>query len=187
MNISKNLNLVVKSDSGEVYFHHTPILYETFKKYHFVICSAFTSLLTAGMQITGAQIAAMTLEETAKEMGKWEGQEGVRDGLFGELERLTNVICFTENGWETLPVYIAISRNLVSEEDWEEAKQRICFFTLICAMTKKDVRNDLLGIMNDSWSTQTTLSSCMDFIGSLQMLKETETSSKKAKQSQVPH
>ncbi|HET8687475.1 MAG TPA: hypothetical protein VFM18_12545 [Methanosarcina sp.] len=186
MNISKDLNLVVKTE-GDVYFHHSPILYETFKKYHFVICSTFTKLLTAGMQITGAQVAAMTLEETAKEMGKWEGPEGIKDGLIGEIERLTNVICLSDSGWESFPVNIALSRNFVEEEDWEEAKQRIVFFTLICAMTKKEVRNDLLTIMNDSWQTQTTLSGCTDFAVSLQTLKETETSRKKVKQSSVPH
>lgn len=188
MKIDKSLNLIVpiKSNDGEIYFHHTPILRETFKKYSLVICKTFTELLQNGLELTGAKIAAMQLEEVAIKIGKWEGKEGVKDGLMEEITRLTNIICLTQNGWETLPVSIAISRDYVSEEDWEEAKQRIVFFTLICAMTTQAVKEDLLSIMNSSWGTRTESLSCMEFIASLQTLKDAETSSKNEIQSSLP-
>lgn len=187
MNINKGLNLVVPIDSEKVYFHHTPIIYETFKKYHFVICSTFTKLMTNGMQLTGAKIAAMTLEETAKELGKWEGNEGVQNGLVEELARLTNVIVLSENGWEPIPVNVAMSRGFIQEEDWEEAKQKIVFFTLTSAMMGKVEKKEIIDAMNSIWLTQTTSSGCTEYAASLQMLKETETSRKKATQSSVPH
>ena len=186
MKIDKNLNLVVPVDGadGVIYFHSTPILRETFEKYHFVICAAFTKLLEAGMQLTGAKIAAMTLKSVAIEQGKWEGQEGVENGLMAQIERLTNALCLTEKGWEVLPVLDAIKRGFVEDDDWQEAKQRIVFFTLISKMTRAAVRDDLLAIMGDSWQTQITSLNCTAFANGLPISNAIETSS--AKQSSLP-
>jgi len=188
MKIDKNLNLVVpvESNEGKAYFHSTPIHREVFQRFHFVMCAAFTKLLQSGMELTGAKIAAFTLEEVAKDTGKWEGANGVEKGLMGEIERLTNVLVLAEDGWEMLPVGIALSRGFVDEDDWQEAKQRIVFFTLIFAMTRMDVRNDLLMIMNESWQTQTTSLGCSEFITSLPTLTEIEGSQNQEKQSLVP-
>lgn len=188
MKIDQKLNLVVPVDSaeGKIYFHAMPIHREVFQKYHFVLCATFTRLLTHGMELTGAKIAAMTLEDVAKEQGKWEGKEGVQNGLVNEITRLTNVLCLTEAGWDVLDVETAVSRGFVDEEDWQEAKQRIVFFTLICVMTRLQVRNDLLMIMNESWQTQTTSFNCTEFAASLPTLTEAEISLKEAKQSLRP-
>jgi hypothetical protein len=112
MKINQSLNLVVPADSeeGKIYFHSMPLHREVFQKYHFVMCATFTRLLTNGMELTGAKIAAMTLEDVAKEQGKWEGKEGVQNGLMAEITRLTNVLCLTEMGWESLDVETAVSR-----------------------------------------------------------------------------
>jgi len=187
MKINKVLNLVVpvEGDEGETIFHSAPLLFETFKKYHFVICSTFTKLLTAGMEVTGPKIAAMTLEEVARDMSKWEGPEGVENGLMNEISRLTNVLALGENGWETFPVETAIKRELIDVSDWEEAKQRIVFFMLICAMTKRDVRDDLLTIANGSWGTQITSLTSTEYANSLPTSTEIEISPKTGKVSRV--
>jgi hypothetical protein len=177
MRIDKALNLVVPIESadGTIYFHSSPVSRETFQKYHMVIARTFTQLLTAGLELTGAKVAAMHLETVAVEMGIWDTKEGVRDGLLAEIARLTNVLALTERGWEALPVDVAIKREFVSEDDWEEAKQRIVFFILISAMTSRQVRDDLMEIMNSSWETRTTSSNCTDFATSLPISTETET------------
>lgn len=189
MKINQSLNLVVPVDSaeGEIYFHSMPLHREVFQKYHFVICTTFTRLLVNGMEMTGAKVAAMTLEEVAKEQGKWEGKDGVQNGLMAEIARITNVLCLTETGWESLDVETAVSRGYVEEEDWQDAKQRIVFFILICAMTRLQVRNDLLMILNESWQTQTTSSTCTEFAASLPISTGIEPSSKAAKPSLHPH
>lgn len=194
MKIDSKLNLVVPVDGeseGKVYFHSTPILRETFERYHFVIAAAFTRLLEGGMQLTGAAIAAMTLQEVAEDMGRWENKTvngktvpGIKEGLMQEIERLTNVLCWTAEGWKTFPVNIAIQRQFIDEETWGEAKQRIVFFTLVCMMTRLAVMADLLTIMNDSWQTQTTSLTCTEYAGSLPTLSEIETSA--AKQLSIP-
>lgn len=187
MKIDKSLNLVVpvESNEGNAFFHSTPIHREVFQRFHFVMCAAFTRLLNNGMELTGAKIAAYTLEETARDMGKWEGATGVEKGLIEEIARLTNVLVLAEGGWDMIPVGIALSRGLIEEEDWSEAKQRIVFFTLISAMTRMEVRNDLLQIMNESWQTQTTSLGCSEFMASLPTLTEIEALRNTAKQSSI--
>jgi hypothetical protein len=181
MKINKKLHLVVPVEVDEVagevvsrYFHSAPIMYETFQKYHFVICATLTKLLSAGMEVTGPKIAAMTLEEVARDMGKWEGAEGVENGLMNEIARLTNVLALDETGWKTYPVGIAVDRGLIDEDEWREAKQRIVFFTLVFVMTKGKVRNDLLEILNDSWQTRTVSFNCTEYAASLPMLTREE-------------
>lgn len=198
MKIDKNLNLVVpvESEHGDIFFHHTPILRETFQRYHFVLAATFTRLLEAGMQMTGAAIAAMTLEEVSREMMRWEPEEKnkqadagvfVKSGFMDEIERLTTVLILGEKGWEPVPVNVAINRDLIDDMDWQEAKQRIVFFTLICGMTRKAVKEDLLTILNESWQTQTTSSTCSEFAASLPTSTETGTSSAAGKVSSVPY
>lgn len=187
MKINSKLNLVVPVDSneGKIHFHSMPINREVFQRYHFVICAAFTKLLSADMTITGPKIAAMTVEEIARDMGKWDGDTGVQKGFIGEITRLTNVLCLGEKGWESYPVNIALQRDFIQEDDWEEAKQRIVFFTLVCNMTRMNVRNELLQIMDESWQTQTTSLGCMDFIDSLLISNEKKTTAKTKKTSSV--
>ncbi len=177
MKINHNLNLVCEIDGehGAVTFHSKPILRDTFKKYHMVISKAFTNLLQNGLQLTGAKVAAMHLETVAEEMKCWEGAEGVKNGLMEEIARLTSVLVLTQKGWEDLPVSVAISRKHLSADDWEEAKQRIVFFILISAMTTPQVKSDLLEIMCSSWDVQTTSLTAMEYIASLPISKETES------------
>ena len=175
MKINTKLNLVcpIETEDGEVHFHSKPIMRETFEKYHIVIARTFTSLLSQGLDITGAKVAAMHLKEMAIEMGVWEGVEGVENGLLEEITRLTNVIVPTEQGWKTLPVSVAISKGHIAEDDWWEAKQRIVFFILISAMSKPKVTLSYLSGMCRIWQTVTTSLTDMEYLGSLPTSTET--------------
>jgi len=178
MKIDKKLNLVVTigDEGNEIHFHHTPVGYETFKKYHFILGKTFADLFSDNIMLTGAKIAAMHMEEVAIQSGKWDGEEGVKNGFMAECERLTKVLILGEKGWENLPVNVAISRGAIDEIAWEEAKQRIVFFTLICCMISGKMREEPIRVMNDLWGTQTTSLTYMDFANSLPISTETENS-----------
>ena len=188
MRIDKSLNLVchAESENGDIHFHSMPILRDTFKKYSLVLCKTFNELLQNGLIVMGARIAANHLEEVAVSLNRWEGKEGVKDGLMKEIERLTNVLVLTEKGWEALPVDLALSRDYVSEEDWEEAKQKIVFFTLIYVMATLEARREFFDGMNSTWGTETTSADCMEYIRSLPTLTATEITSRTENQSSVP-
>lgn len=175
MKINSALNLVIplQTDNGTVNFHSRPLRRETFEKYYMVISMAFTRLIENGLELTGARVAAMHLKSVAQSIGQWEGAEGVQNGLFEEIARLTSVLVLTETGWDSLPVNVAIGREYISEDDWEDAKQGIVFFILISAMTKGNVRAGFLASLCSSWEMQTTSLTDTDFAGSLPILTET--------------
>ena len=178
MRLDKKLNLIVpvETDSGDVlYFHSMPILAETFQRYSLVIASTFSKLLVNGLQSMGARIAAYTLQEVAEDMGKWEGQTGVKEGLLKEIERLTNVLVMGANGWESLPVEIALARGGIEVEDYEEAKQKIVFFILISAMARRDVAASFMVILENDWGMLTTPLNATAYGNSLLTSTATET------------
>lgn len=186
MKINKSLNLIVSVGAGdsEIHFHSAPILRDVFKKYSLIICKTFTELLQNGLETTGAQIAANHLEEVSIQMGKWEGPQGVKEGLLGEIQRLTNVLVLTESGWDVIPVDVALNREYITEDDWEEVKQKIVFFTLVYVMTPANVRDDLYLMMNSTWGTRTEYLTCTEFRNSLPT--STETKSTPVNQSSLP-
>jgi hypothetical protein len=196
MKIDSKLNLVVPVDTEEgeettIYFHHTLILKDTFVRYHFAMAAALNKLLSNNMQVMGPKIAAFTLEEIAKELGQWEDNHdrkfiGIENGLMAEIKRLTNVITYTPQGWMPMPVADAISRKLLDEEDWQEASQRIVFFTLISNMVPKMVRATLLEIMHESWNTQSVLLNCTAWANSLPMLSDAGIISPRVEASPIP-
>jgi hypothetical protein len=178
MRVDKKLNLVVpcEQEGGEIiYFHSIPILKETFQRYSLVIAATFNKLLVNGLQSMGARIAAFTLQEVAEEMGKWEGTQGVKEGLLNEIDRLTNVLVMGANGWESVPVQTAIARGGIDEDDYEEAKQKIVFFILISAMARRDVAASFMVILENDWEMLTTPLNATAYGNSLLTSTVTET------------
>jgi hypothetical protein len=178
MRVDKKLNLVVpcEQEGGEIiYFHSIPILKETFQRYSLVIAATFNKLLVNGLQSMGARIAAFTLQEVAEEMGKWEGTQGVKEGLLNEIDRLTNVLVMGANGWESVPVQTAIARGGIDEDDYEEAKQKIVFFILISAMARRDVAASFMVILENDWGMLTTPLNATAYGNSLLTSTVTET------------
>ena len=178
MRVDKKLNLVVpcEQERGEIiYFHSIPILKETFQRYSLVIAATFNKLLVNGLQSMGARIAAFTLQEVAEEMGKWEGTQGVKEGLLNEIDRLTNVLVMGANGWESVPVQTAIARGGIDEDDYEEAKQKIVFFILISAMARRDVAASFMVILENDWEMLTTPLNATAYGNSLLTSTVTET------------
>jgi hypothetical protein len=178
MRVDKKLNLVVpcEQEGGEIiYFHSIPILKETFQRYSLVIAATFCKLLVNGLQSMGARIAAFTLQEVAEEMEKWEGTQGVKEGLLNEIDRLTNVLVMGANGWESVPVQTAIARGGIDEDDYEEAKQKIVFFILISAMARRDVAASFMVILENDWGMLTTPLNATAYGNSLLTSTVTET------------
>src|ERR1035437_2175116 len=165
-----------QDDGDVIYCHSIPILKETFQRYSLVIAATFAKLLVNGLQSMGARIALYALQEVAEEMGKWEGQHGVKNGLLNEINRLTNVLVMGANGWESLPVETAIQRGGIDEEDYEEAKQKIVFFILVSAMARKEVADSFMIILENDWGMLTTPLNVTAYGNSLRISTVTETS-----------
>ncbi len=189
MRIDKALNLVipVETENGTVHVHSMPISRDVFERYFLVISKTFAALYSQGLNhIAGPRVAALMLKRLAIDDGVWEGEAGVEVGLMAEIRRLTNVAVPGPNGWTTVPLYDALQRGFLTQDDVLEAEGCIVFFTCISAMHKrKDVPAFLNG-MCELWGAETTYSSCTELTASLLTSTATETSLLTVKQSSIP-
>lgn len=190
MQINKKLNLVIpieRDDGSKVYIHSMPVPRETFEMYFRVMAKAFADIQRLGMAVmSGPKIAEISLRQTATDANVWEGDDGVKNGLMGEIRRLTSIILPTPQGWQTLPLTDAIGAELISEEDVQEAEGAIVFFILSSAMSPRSVLEINLRATTEWWGSQVTSSNVSEFARSLPPLTKADSSGAKAKASSTP-
>lgn len=170
MRIDKKLNLIVpiETAAGTTYIHSTPIGREAFDKYFLVISKTFAAIYSEGLSvIAGPRVAAMMLKKISEIAGVWDGPEGVELGLMAEIRRMSNVVRLTENGWQPIPLQMALDKGLLDSEDIEEAEGAIVFFTLASLMHRRNEIPEVLGGLCRLWGTQTSFLSVMEYQKSL--------------------
>lgn len=189
--MNRKLNLVIPVDikEGVTYWvHSTPISLEIFEAYHRPIALAFTRMYGGGLNGTGHRIAMMILRSAAKELGMWDGKDGVNLGLIAEINRISNVIMPAEKGggWTVVPLEDALRKDLFTEDDVSELENAIAFFIVASAMHRKSNQRDILDAVASFWGLQSTLLNSTAFKDTLPTSTETENSGEKATPSRIP-
>jgi len=190
MRIDAKLNLIVpvdQADGSRVFVHVTPVSREVFETYYLSISRAFTEIYTNGLNVaSGPKVAALVLKDVATRMGVWDTPGGVRQGLVEEIRRLSNVVFPGPGGWSSLPLMVAVAKDIISEEDAAEAEGVATFFILNCLMHKKKNLAPTLTLMSGLWETQTSSSGVMEFAGSLRTSTEDASTGATLTPSSVP-
>lgn len=179
--IDRRLNLVtsVITEVGQVYVHSTPISSAIFRQYHMIIGKTFASIWSEAGIISGPRMAAMILEDIAREMNVWDD---VQAGLMGEMHRLTNVIFpKPDGGWQVLPLELATKHAGLTEDDIAEVDGLLVFFTVNSVMQRRTAVASVLDRMG-LWGAQTSFLNATAFLNSLPILTETGTSPEAAAQ-----
>jgi hypothetical protein len=173
MRIDRNLNLVFPVDTagGEIHVHSMPISREVFERHHEVLGKTYAYLISEGLIFNAPKHAALLLRDIAKDtfppgrrddqrrpMSAWEGPDGVQNGLFPEIRRLTNIIVPGADGYETLPYDVALRMKRISEDDAAQIDGLIAFFTVASAeigdQPEEMARH--LDFMKARWSAEAT-------------------------------
>lgn len=94
MRLDKKLNLVIpvtREDEETVYVHATPVAFNTFRVFSFIMSKAYAKIMSEGLTyVSGPGIALVVLEEVAKDTNRirgpeplswWEGEGGVERSL----------------------------------------------------------------------------------------------------------
>lgn len=178
--IDKKLNLVipiVRGDETKLYVHSTPIMQETFERYHLVLARTFSSFAQNGLDPrSGPSVAAMILNDVAKETSRapglnwYEGPDGVggEAGLTAEFIRLSNAVISTANtGWTTMPLLSAFENNLIDAEEKSEVLNLLTFFMVTSLVAPRVDRPRLVKGMAAIYELQTTLLNSTEFSRSL--------------------
>jgi hypothetical protein len=172
MKLDRKLNLVwlLEREEGVVHVHSTPISKAIWDRYYKVISRTYIDMLENGglwMAQMGVRVARMSLEDTAKTMGVWEGKDGVQQGLMNEITRLTNVIVPLEGSWDSVPMQEAIDKGFFEEDERSEVENAICFFTVCYASMPKNRAQEMLEMISDLFGAVLTSSNATEYQSSL--------------------
>ena len=186
MKIDKALNLVipVETDDGVLYVHAAPLSREAFERYFLLISKTFAAIYEEGLHsIAGPRVAALMMRQLAEASGM---AEDVRNGLFNEIRRLANVALLTAEGWQTLPLETALTRELISADDFAEIEGQLVFFICVCAMHRKNLARVMMQTAAQLWESQLSSLSCTEFASSLPTSIATASSGATAPASSIP-
>src|SRR5262245_6595076 len=173
LNRKLNIVLTVDTDDGPIHVHSTPIGREVFEDNFLVISRAFTAVYTNGLgPVTGPRVAALLLRQEAKTMGIWEKTQ---QSLMAEIYRLTNVVVPSENGWESIPFDVAKKRGVLTEDAAAEVENCIVYFTCASSIHLKAEMLVATEGLNTLWGAQTISSNVTEFMRSLPILTQEET------------
>jgi hypothetical protein len=168
--INKQLHLVIpveRDEGGTLYAHSAPVSSDLFDAYWEPVGKAFSAIYSGGFgTIGGPRIAAKMLEKIAKEMGKWDGDAGVKQGLVAEAHRLTNVLVPGPKGWQTVP-FDEARKTVLDRDEVSEIEGAIAFFTVAWLTHRKAEVADVMGGAAAIWGARTVSLDCTAFKDSL--------------------
>jgi hypothetical protein len=193
MKVGRSLNLVfpIETDNGTIHVHATPVSREVFRQYFDLIGQTVARIHAKGLNVVaGPNIAALMLRQIAEAEGRWDGPDGVANGLLAEIRRLANVIVPGPQGWQTMPLVEALRRDLFDEATADAIEGAIVFFTCISCVYSWS-RESLLAILTISgmlsvWRAQIISSDSREYANSLATSSETASSGATVITSSVP-
>lgn len=177
MRLDENLNLIIPVPRGAqgIFVHVAPLSRPVFETHWLVIAKTFALINAEGLSvISGPRVAGLALKTMAKQMGVWDGAEGVERTLLAEIVRLSNVVQPGAAGWETVPMAVALEKGTFSERERAEVMGAAVFFTVLSAMHRTETLTPILQATGDLWGTRTTSSSATEFAASLRTSTVTE-------------
>lgn len=178
--INKKLNLVAHLEEtamGDIYIHSTPIMRETFEQYYAPIARAFTRIFATPIaHASGPIVAKLVIRDEAMALGTWEGKNGVKEGLFEEIRRLTHVVTSVNGKWQHVPVEEAKD---LDADDIATIENHVCFFTVASAIQDKKGLRETMSITSTIWPLRLELLSVTDYVAGLQTSKMAEDTIKK--------
>jgi len=189
MKIDRKLNIVIPVETeskGLIYVHSTPISRDVFEQFYLelgkVFSQCFDAINQAHLALTAPQLAYPALKTMAIKAGNWEE---VKKGLINEIVRLTNVLVTGEKGWESIPLDLAIKREILDEDEESEVLSALTFFTAICRVAPKDLRMSFLEMAGSLRSWELTSLDSTEYLNGLTIPVKAVTTGKKAKESSI--
>lgn len=140
--INDDLKLVLPI-TDNVRAYHSPISREVFEQNFRVLAATKAALFSKGSQYAasvGTTVAALTLLDEGKRLAEDEEGDGGANALLLEIKRLTTILCPSANGYDQIPVDVAIKQGAIDADDWREVEATLVFFTSIYALAKKAQR-----------------------------------------------
>ncbi len=173
MRIDRRLNIVLPvehSDLGAIFVHSAPISRDVFERHFLLLSKAMASMFNEGLGVvTGPGVAALMLRKLAEAADAWDGPQGVKNTLMTEIVRLSNVVMPDPQGggWTTMPLFEALRRGLLDEQDAQEAEDTIVFFICVSSVLRVKQVAPMLEAAGRLWNFTTTSLNSTEYSASL--------------------
>jgi hypothetical protein len=178
--IDKKLNIVLEveqEDKSIIYVHSSPIARPVYEMHYMFLAEVVNELYTRLRNpLMAARVCHLTMKEISDSDSKYNK---VPETLFADVWRLTNVVLPSPEGWKPMPFYDVMQRQLLSDEDLEEVKSFILFFTAASWVHGRKERTGLYQFLTAS-GVQTTSLPFMEFVRSLPTSTPAENSGETA-------
>jgi hypothetical protein len=179
MRINEEMSIVIPI-RDDLMLYHIPLSREVYEANLVLLASAKTAMVKKGIHFimdSGPRVAASLIRDEAARDAKERGeQDHAADALLAEIRRLSTVLAPTSSGYEQLPVDVAISRDVIDAEEWQEAESACCFFICHYALAKKAEKAKVASATALALKGQITSLNPMEFVASLPKLTNAETS-----------
>jgi hypothetical protein len=192
MKLDRRLNLVLsvtREDGTDLWVHHTPIRREIYEQHFFVLTKMMAAMYEERLPPPmAARISLLMLRKIAKELGVLAEVEGT---LLPEVWRMTNVMVPTKGsngtagGWTPLPLEKVLHDRLIDDEDGEEVKNHVCFFTAASWVHRKTELDEMVYPMLIGSGAQIVSSDSTAYLASLQTSTPAESSGETATPSSI--
>ena len=186
MQITDSLNLALSFGDGLTAFH-IPVDRAVYEANYAVINATKAALSRKGIHYqmgSGPRIANLVLKDEglkdAAERDSVDAKGNAVDertpALLEEIKRLTTILAPGANGYENLPVDVAIAQGKMDAEDWSELEASIVFFMCHVMPAKKANRASIAKATASVISGSIESSPITAFSASLQTLMKVELS-----------
>lgn len=167
MHISESLNLVVPiyADDETVagYVHSIPISRSAFEANYLLLSATFAAIFNQGLgEMAGPRVAELVLKDAAKARGM------DAEPLLNEIRRLSCLIQPGKAGWEQIPLYEAIQRKQIGDDDLAEIMGALVFFSAASGTMPRRRARDILPGAAKLWGAEMSSLLPMAWIASLQ-------------------
>jgi hypothetical protein len=164
--------------------YHIPISQAVFEANWRIISATSAMMLKKGVGPSVVRIATLALKDAgradAADYGLPEGASIEAGGsavpLLAELRRLTTILAPGPNGYEQLPVNIAIARNVIDEDDWQEAESSLVFFTCGLSLPMRQRKAASANLLASTLMGSITSSPVTEYVASLPTSTPTDAS-----------
>jgi hypothetical protein len=176
--INERLNLVTPiyddvDGDPTGYVHSTPMSRMAFESHYRLLGAVFASLQQQGIvDFAGPTVAALELRKIAADRKDEAGAQA----LLNEIRRLSVFIFPGTNGWEYMPVYQAVSANLMSEEDASLVENGLVFFTAASFILPRTIAGTMTAHVMKRWGASMSSLAPTEFIASLPTSTATDSS-----------
>jgi hypothetical protein len=171
--LDKKLNMVLPINTdkhGKIYVHSMPLSREVFEIHWLVLSMTYTQLFEKRLgPLMGPRVCALLLKDVAasqstRENDLWATIQGT---LVQEIHRLTNILMFKDNKWETVPYQEVLRQKLLGEEVISEVENTLIYFIVASALSLREEKATMLSVLEEMYQAQITSFNVTEFGNSL--------------------